>query len=943
MKENNYEALFKELQNYIPSERLFTDELRTLAYGTDASFYRMVPQIVVRVKNEDEARTVISLCRKHNTPVTFRSAGTSLSGQAITNSVLMVVDRSWSGHEINEDASVISMQPALIGGYANLYLNKYNKKIGPDPASINAAMISGIVVNNASGMTSGVAKNTYNTLHGFRIIFADGSVLDTTDDESKRRFAESHPELIEQILKLSAEVKSNEEIASRISYKYRIKNTTGYSVNALVDFDDPFDIIAHLMVGSEGTLGFISEIKLKTVPNPPAKASALIYFPDIHEACKAIPVLRELPINAAEIMDRQALKSVENKEGMPDFIKTLPTEAAALLVETSADTPEDLKINTEKIIAGLGELKKLKEIEFTDVPSEYKKLWDVRKGLFPSVCKDRSAGTTVIIEDVNFPTERLAEAATDLQKMFAKYNFENTIIWGHALAGNLHFVFALDFEKEEDVARYKKFMNELTRLVIEKYDGSLKAEHGTGRNMAPFVKYEWGSEIYEIMKKIKRIFDPQNIFNPGVLINEDENIHVKNLKHTPKAHPIIDKCIECGFCENICPSKDLTLTPRQRITVYREIKLLEKSGENPELLKSLREDYDYQGIQTCATDGLCELKCPVGIDTGNFIKELRKEYAKEEAKQFANLVADYFSLITSFGKIGLNFLHFVRGIFGEDFLSKTSELLRGLTDGKFPLWNSEMPKANSARFISSYSHGDEKAVVYFPSCINRTMGASPKSKEKKTVTDVMEKLLKKAGYKIIYPERLEHLCCGMPFASKGLKKQAEKKSNELYAALWKASEKGKFPVVYDMSPCAKTSKENFAAKDGGKLKVYDSVEFAHDFLLKELEVKKLNEKISLFPVCSVVKMGIEEKLLNIARACAEEVITPQESFCCGFAGDRGFTYPELNASALKTVKSFTPDDVAGAYSSSRTCEIGLSLHSGVEYKSILFLFDKATD
>ncbi len=942
MKNSNYEKLFEALKNFIPEERIFTDELRTFAYGTDASFYRLVPRLVVKVKSEDEAKAVIDLCREYETPITFRSAGTSLSGQAITESVLMVVDRNWRGHKINEDASQITLEPGILGGYANLYLNKYNKKIGPDPASINAAMISGIIANNASGMTSGVVRNAYHTLAGFRIVFADGSVLDTTDEESKRKFKETHKEFLDELTALAEEVKQNEEIASRISFKFRIKNTTGYSVNSLVDFDDPFDIIAHLMVGSEGTLGFISEIKLKTVPNPPKKASALIYFPNIREACAAIPMLKKLPVDASEIMDRMALKSVEDKEGMPEFIRTLPPEAAALLIETSAEDASSLKNNIEKIINDLKPLEKLKDIEFTDVPSEYKKLWDVRKGLFPSVCKSRDAGKTVIIEDVNFPTERLADAALDLQKLFARYNFNDTIIWGHALSGNLHFVFALDLINKNDVELYSRFMNDLTRLVIEKYDGSLKAEHGTGRNMAPFVKYEWGSEIYGIMKRIKKLFDPQNIFNPGVLINEDETVHLKNLKPTPVANPIIDKCIECGFCENVCPSKNITLTPRQRIAVYREIKRLEFTKENPLKLKHLVEDYEYFGDQTCATDGLCELKCPVDIDTGKFIKELRKEKLKEETKQFANIVTDYFTFVTKAGKTGLSLLHFSREILSAEFVKNASLKLRKLSGNKLPLWNKEMPKASATKFVGNYIYGDEKAVVYFPSCINRTMGASPKSKGKESVTDVMVKLLTKAGYKIIYPERLEHLCCGMPFASKGLVKQAKKKSDELYNALVKASQNGKYPVVYDMSPCSKTSKEEFSKRENNKITVYDSVDFAHDFLLNELKIEKVEETVALFPVCSVVKMGTEYKLRKIAEACAKEVVTPEENVCCGFAGDRGFTYPELNASALENLKSSIPRNVKEGFSSSRTCEIGLSLHSGIEYKSILFLLDRAS-
>jgi len=941
MLPEKYLQLYNSLKKIFSSDRLVYDNLRTLAFGTDAGFYRLIPKLVVKVKNESEVVHLLKECKSLNIPVTFRASGTSLSGQAITDSVLVKVDNSWKNYKVNEDGSQITLAPAVLGKFANLYLSPFNKKMGPDPASINAARISGIVANNASGMTSGTIHNSYNTLAGMRIIFEDGTVLDTRDKKSKDEFKQNKKEFYEKLVSVSKSVKENTELSERIRKKYSIKNTTGYGINSLIDFDDPFEIIQHLMVGSEGTLGFISEVTFNTVPNLPYKASALIIFKNIKIACNAIPVLKTLPVDASEIMDRVSLRSVERKPGMPDYLKELSDDATALLVETSADYSDELQKKVDLITKSLQEFERERPIEFTDVMTEYLKLWNVRKGLFTSVSKDRKPGTTVIIEDINFDTSKLADAVLDLQALFKKHNYKDTIIWGHALSGNIHFVFFHDFSKENEVKMYRDFIDDLTRLVIEKYDGSLKAEHGTGRNMAPFVKYEWGAEAYSVMRKIKKLFDPQNILNPGVLINDDTQIHIKNLKPTPIADPIIDKCIECGFCEDVCPSKELTLTPRQRIVVFREISKLHKEQTDILRLNELKSKFKYFGNSTCATDGLCELSCPVDIDTGKLIKKIRHQENTNTSDKIAALVSKNMNVVTTAGRVGLNFVHAFHNVLGDTAMEKVAASLRDISNNKIPLWNKYIPRGADLILNSTNTYGKLK-VVYFPSCISRSMGVSKGSGETESQTTKMHGLLRKAGYDIIYPNNLANLCCGMPFNSKGFVKQGEEKAKELKDELMRISQSGEIPVLFDTSPCTKTIKDFQKLKNENELKIYDSTEFIYEFLMDKLTFHKLNETITIHPTCSTTKMDIVDKMKAIAEACVTNVIIPKEVTCCGFAGDRGFTFPELNKSALSNLKSELPHECHAGYSNSRTCEIGLSLHSGIQYKSIIYLVDKCT-
>ena len=932
-----YKTLFQQLSPVIDPKRIFHDPLHTLAFGTDASFYRLIPKIVIKAKNENEVTLILKESAKLNIPVTFRAAGTSLSGQAISDSVLIIAGSHWKKYGISNDGLKIRLQPGLTGGRVNAILAPYGRKIGPDPASVNAAMIGGIAANNASGMCCGTAENSYKTVDTMRIVFADGSLLDTADPESKAHFRSTHPKLIQDLTDMVAAVKANKSLSERISRKYTMKNTTGYSLNALIDFSDPIDVITHLMIGSEGTLGFIAEITYNTVVEHPFKASSLMIFPDIEKGCKAVSLLQTAPVSAVELIDRAGLRAVENHAGIPQYLKTINPLGCAILVETRALEKEELESQITAILETIHLIETEIPVQFTSIQSECERYWNIRKGMFPSIGAIRKTGTTVIIEDVAFPVQRLAGATLDLQQLFKKWGYSEAVIFGHALEGNLHFVFTQDFGKQSEIERYGSFMADLTEMVVTKYDGSLKAEHGTGRNMAPFVELEWGKEAYSLMKQIKTLFDPENLLNPGVIINNDPQVHLKNLKPIPAASETIDKCIECGFCEPSCVSAELTLTPRQRIAVYREMASLSKSGQEPHILASLSKGFTYDGNETCATDGLCATGCPVKIDTGKLIKSLREEEIGSKRK-VAEWIGTHMGSVLALARTGLNIAGFFHTVLGTSLMKTITGRVRALSCNRIPLWNTYMPLGARTIDIIPVTGADTgRKVVYFPSCINRAMGVSRESRGEKQLSGIMVQLLSKGGYEVIYPENLSGQCCGMAFTSKGYTEVGTKKSKALESALLIASENGKYPVLCDMSPCLFTMKENMAAI----LRLYEPTEFILEYLLPHLEITPLDETITVFPVCSMKKMGLENKLVELAAKCALRVIVPQTN-CCGFAGDRGFSFPELNKHGLEELKNQLPGDLKHGYSTSRTCEIGLSLHSGISYQSVVYLVDKTS-
>ncbi|NQV34686.1 MAG: FAD-binding oxidoreductase [Phycisphaeraceae bacterium] len=937
MLTGHYKTLYEQLTPSIDPARIFHDPLHTLAFGTDASFYRLIPHMVIKAKHEEEVSLILTESSKLSVPVTFRAAGTSLSGQAISDSVLVIAGDHWTDFHVEDQGLRIRLQPGLVGERANAVLAPYGRKIGPDPASIHAAMVGGIAANNASGMCCGTAENSYKTLDCMRVILADGTVLDTGDATSKSQFQQTHASLLQDLSDMAASIKNNEALASRIAHKYKMKNTTGYSLNALVDYTDPFDVLEHLMIGSEGTLGFIAEITYHTVVEHPFRASSLMIFPDIEKACCAVSCLKSAPVSAVELMDRASLRSVEDQVGMPDYLSTLSARASAILVETRALNQDELNEQIAVILDTVKAIPSERPIQFTAIPNEYAQLWKIRKGLFPSVGAMRQTGTTVIIEDVAFPVPRLAEATLDLQRVLDTCGYHDAVIFGHALEGNLHFVFTQDFAVQSEVDRYGKFMAEITDMVVSKYDGSLKAEHGTGRNMAPFVEMEWGQEAYALMKRIKHLFDPQNLLNPGVILNPDAEAHLKHLKPMPAASDVIDKCMECGFCEPTCVSSDLTLTPRQRIAVYREMAHLKKTGQTPHLAASLAKAYQYDGNDTCATDGLCALGCPVDIDTGELIKALRSEQNSGRQKR-ALWIADRMGPVTEAVRIALSIVGLFHAILGTRIMTSLASLVRALSGKRVPLWNPHMPwGAKAIDVTQGKGAGSERKVVYFPSCINRSMGVSLEHRHEKQLSETMVTLLNKAGFEILYPENLNALCCGMAFFSKGYTEAGTWKSDELQAALVHASQNGRYPILCDMSPCLFTMRDNMEPA----LKLYEPVEFISDTLLAHLDITPLNETIAVFPVCSMKKMGLEQTLLSLAKTCAASVVMP-DTHCCGFAGDRGFSFPELNQHGLRYLRAKLPKDITRGYSTSRTCEIGLSLHSGISFQSIVSLVDEVS-
>ncbi len=936
------------LNRILPKARIKTRYIDLVSYASDAGFYYLVPKAVVQPATEAEIIDLFHFSRQNNLPLVFRTGGTSLSGQSITDGILVDLSQFWDKLTIADAGNLIRVQPGITGQMVNTFLKKYQRKLGPDPSSISAAMMGGILSNNASGMCCGVKLNSYHTTKYIRFILPDGKVFTTEDKADYTRFENECAQLCRILKDLKTRIETNSVLYNKIRNKYETKNTVGYSLNAFIDHEHPLDILAHLLIGAEGTLAFIAEAVLKTVPDYPHKSTGLLYFPDIYAACQAIIPLTNAGALMVELMDRASLRSVENLVGMPAIVKDLPLTAAALLIEFQESNYEDLEFKVNGFLQQISKLTLLNAPVFTSDPIEQDFFWKVRKGLFPAVGAVRASGTTVILEDLTFPVNRLGDAILELQELFIKYDYLNAIIFGHAKDGNIHFVITQAFDTPEEVTRYDLFLREVIDLVVNKYDGSLKAEHGTGRNMAPFVETEWGGEAYQIMKLIKQAVDPNGLLNPGVIINVDAEAHLKNLKNMPPVETEVDKCIECGYCEHKCPSRNLTTTPRRRIVVRRVLKHLEKTGKKAEH-QLLLNQYQYDGLDTCAVDGLCATACPVDINTGDLVKRLRRENHSAFQNRIALFMAKNFKLVEWTVRFGLKTGFAINKVFGKKAMFYLTKTLKKLIPA-IPLWADEISYPPSLSFDKIHTDHVNPAwastIVYFPTCISRMLGTYP-GKEK-SIMDTFMSVCAKAGVAVQVMENLNGSCCSQIYSSKGFKQAYDFTANDIVQRLWLSSNEGKLAIVTDVSSCAYTlhhirgvlTAENQIKFD--RLQIMDSIDFFHDYVKPNVSAKQKKGNITVHTVCSVEKMKTVNKFIGLAKHFAQEVIVPKHGGCCGMAGDRGFLFPELTDSATLSealeVKQHQSD---GYYSSTKTCEMAMSKAVSQNYESILYLMDEA--
>jgi D-lactate dehydrogenase len=932
------EPLRSELIDLLGEDRVLSRVIDLVRYASDASPYRLLPKAVLMARDADDVGKVLAYGRRSGVPVTFRAGGTSLNGQSQSDGILVDVRRHWRGVEVLDDGARARVKPGTVLGHANRALARYGRKLGPDPASTDIACVGGVIANNSGGMRCGVVADPYSTVRSLTFVLPSGTVIDTAAPGAEERFAEAEPELARGLTQIRDEIRADPQLSERIRHKFRIKNTTGYRLCAFLDGDTPVEIFRRLLVGSEGTLAFIAEAVFETVSKPSKTTVSWLHFDGIESATEPVPALVESGATAVELMVAPALMvAAQNIAGAPQDWLELPPTSAALLVEFGAATDGEL----DGLVAGAEEILREHELirptDFTRDPERIEVSWTVREGLHGLIGRLRPPGTSLIIEDVCVPPERIAESARDIQALLTEHGFLPGVA-GHTSAGNLHFMLTPDFAKQEDLDRYEAFMTKLVELILDKYDGSLKAEHGTGVNMTPYVEREWGERATSLMWRVKELADPDSVLAPGVLLNRDPGVHLRNLKTTPPIEEVATTCVECGFCEPVCPSRDLTTTPRQRIVIRRE---MARQPSGSPVQRALVDQYEYDGIQTCAADGTCAISCPLSIDTGKLIKGFRERERSAAAQRRAARLAERWAGAERLARSSLR-----AGSVAGPLMRAGAGAARSLfTDELIPTWPRNMPRPAPAKLPPTTREG--AAAIYVPACVNRIFGRPRGDGPGLSVTEAIVAVSARGGRPVWIPDDVAGHCCAVPWTSKGYADGARVMANRTMEALWRWSDGGKLPMVIDASSCALGLGEEVVssltdqnAEHHAALEILDSVAWAKR-LLPNLTITERLGSAAVHATCSTRHLGLERDLREVAAAIADRVTQPLEATCCGMAGDRGMLHPELTQSATRNEAAELAGAAHDAYlCSNRTCEIGLQAGTGAAYESVLIPLER---
>ncbi|KOU56147.1 oxidoreductase [Streptomyces sp. MMG1522] len=946
------EPLRSELTALLGADKVLWKISDLVRYASDASPYRFLPRVVLLTEDLDDVSAILSYAHGKGRDVVFRAAGTSLNGQAQGEDILVDVRRHWTGIEVLDGGARARIGPGTTVLRANTTLARYGRLLGPDPASAIACTVGGVVANNASGMTAGTTRNSYRTLASLTFVLPSGTVVDTADPAADEELRRAEPELCAALLELKAEIEADAELTARIRAKYTIKNTNGYRLDAFLDGATPVEILRGLMVGSEGTFGFIAETVFDTLPLERRVSSALLFFPSLTAAAAAVPGFTEAGAIAVELMDGNTLRASVSVPGVPADWAALPRETTALLVEFRASDEAGQEAHeraAEAALAGLDLVRPAASVTnaFTRDAGAIAGYWKARKAFVTAVGGSRPSGTTLITEDFAVPPARLADACEALLELQSRHGFDAAVA-GHAAHGNLHFLLAFDAAKPQDVARYDAFMQEFCALVVDRFDGSLKAEHATGRSIAPFLEREWGPRATELMWRTKQAIDPAGVLAPRIVLDRDPRAHLRGLKTIPKVEAVADPCIECGFCEPTCPSEDLTTTPRQRIVLRRE--MMRQTDGSP-VESGLLDAYGYDAVDTCAGDSTCKLACPVGIDTGAMMKDFRHRRHTPREERIAALTARNFRAVEASARLAVGVADALGKRVGDAPLQAVTRLARkAVRPDLVPEWLPQIPGAAARRLPATSRAG--ASAVYYPACVNRIF-AGPDGGGADAGLSLAEAVVAvsaRAGKPVWIPEDVAGTCCATIWHSKGYDAGNRIMANRIVEAAWGWTAGGRLPLVVDASSCTLGIADEvvpYLTEDNralhGELTVVDSLVWGADELLPKLTVFRTAASAVVHPTCSMEHLGDVGQLRAVAEACADEVVLPDDAGCCAFAGDRGMLHKELTDSA--TAKEAAEVDLRSydAYlSANRMCEIGMERATGHPYRSALIELEHAT-
>ncbi len=875
---------------------VFADILHRAAYSTDASIYRIVPKCVVAPRDVGDVIVVVEYARAKAIPVVARGAGSGLAGESLCSGIVFDMTRYMNKIiDVRDKGRTIVCEPGVVLDDLNKRLAKFGRKIGPDPSSANRAVVGGCVANNSTGAHSLEYGYIANYVESIEAVLADGSVLEFKNDFNPEQAQDDRVALIAR--ECLSILSDKEAIINKEQPKTR-RNRSGYNI-AGICHNGRIDL-ARLLTGSEGTLAIFTKITLKTVELLAAKGLLQLEFDCLEKMAQAVPIIVDNGASACELMDKALIDMAF--EALPEYRDVLPAGAAAvLLVEHTGQTHQQVKEKIEKTDSAVGAIASGRSIFFE--PKAQERLWKSRDDAGPLLYRKKGKKHPVeFMEDVSVDYNRLGEYITGLEEISKRYDITMSF-YGHAGDGLLHVRPYMDLSDPAEVEKMRAIANDVFSLAWS-LGGTISGEHAEGLVRTAFVRQQYGDEYYELLCKIKNIFDPNGLMNPGKKINSDADIMVKNLRAEYKVLPErvktdllfgegelaaeLEQCYGCGLCRSCEP--DLRMCPvframgeelgssRAKVNIlhlWATGQLDEQDFESPEFRKFL---------DLCVNCKACLLQCPSGVDVSELMTAARAQYVKRRGLRRPELVLSHNRYLSKLGS----------------FFSPVSNFVMRLAVFKWLLEKSA--GIDKRRFMPDFRHGSflKAGRKYLAACkpiekpVDRVayfVDTYANYNDHELGFAVLD-VLRANDIEVILPKQLP---APLPAIIYGDVKTARKDLAYNVKHLAKAVREGYKIICSEPSAalCLKQELRHFVAGLDAELvseNTYELMNYLFDLLeqnkLKE-PANSITENFVYHSPCHLYAVGDETASIKLLQELCGVEVVDLAAGCCGLAGTFG--------------------------------------------------------
>ncbi len=871
------QSKFNSLRDLIGHEKVLTDSPSITAYSIDASIYKAIPEAIALINSRGDLEQTLQFAKKYNIPLTARSGGTNLTGNAVGEGIILEFSQLDHILEINENEGWVRVQPGIIYAELNKYLAEKGWWFAPDPSSGEMCKLGGMLGNNAAGPHTLKYGATKDNVLEMQVLFANGNCI------TAKEYPLDDPEL-ERIFQKNTAIRALHDLIQDnkkliLSKRKKVsKNSSGYNLFALAEGLERGTFPLHqILIGSEGTLGLTLETKLRIVRKPLEVATGLIYLKSLSDIGAIVTDLLPLSPSALEMMDANSLDLV----GREHF--NIPKDAAAMLLLEFDDSAQD-KMKTAQDFIHKVSLAAPMVVAYD--PEETLALWQVRKAMYPTLYRyDEHKKPINFADDVVVSAERIPELVDYLETLFREKDVA-VAIYGHIGDGNAHINPLLNLNDPKDFNHMITLSQEIHQTVIDRFDGSLCGEHGDGRVRAEFVKKLYGPELYTLFEKVKQLFDPEQLLNPGIKITD--------LPFTEKIdlHRLSKNCATCAKCNSVCPVYDVEK---------------EESNAARGWFHILTDpDYDYEAssriVEACINCKSCRTICPAGIDVSELILKAREAHPNETAGNIFKLQENQ-GLFENL----IKFAAWTQPVWDTPVIRKILEplshiFLKGLAPTARIPANMQLPRLARKTLRERYLDKTDmnSNTAYFHGCAANYIDDG--------VGDAVIELLKQQGLSVALPPQR---CSGTPIQTYGWNDRVRENArfNIDSLASYEKVITGCASCTYmlkDYEPLFSDKNEQDKAKTLAS-KVLHISEFLYDnptdlsrtARSKKLELDSCQEKerITYHASCHLRAAGVSRKPRELLKSLPmiSYVEMPDADRCAGGAGTFCIKNPEQSA------------------------------------------------